>query len=153
MKNTTNLSVHAGQWLEKEWTHILWFFSSIVVTVPDRSRLGHGNVVLYIVIPCWQEEGEWGRVQCGGESWNGQLALSNVTAKMGIHCHVQIAAIPRKETFLSFIKYITIHVCLNILIHNVCVFDLKKKNIFSVHVEYTMCRRIWTCIYSLLNRQ
>ncbi len=54
----------------------------------------------------------------------GQLALSKGPARMEICSYVQRAAIPSKGS--SSFPYITIPVYLNILVHNVCVFDIKK---------------------------
>ncbi len=80
----------------------------------------------------------------------GQLALSKGPARMGIHCHVQGAAIP---SGLYLLLYINIHVCLNIFIHNVCVFKIKRKILLLRRLKIPTSKGIKTCIYSWLNGQ
>jgi hypothetical protein len=73
-----------------------------------------------------------------------QLALSKAPARMGIHHHGQRADIPSKG--ISYNKFLH---ALNILLHNVCVYPIKKR--------FHLCRLkinhgsgINTCIDSLL---
>jgi hypothetical protein len=99
--------------------------------VPHRGKLGRVNVVCLhssTVLAGRSETGE-GAVWGGGGLEIGQLALSKGPARIGIRSHVQRAPIPSKGV-LSLLLYIKIHVSLNILIHNVCAFDIKRKYCF-----------------------
>ncbi len=88
-----------------------------------------------IVILYCREEGEWGRVQCGGGGLEmGSWLWARDRQGRGFAAMYKEPPFQVRGLFFHWL-YITIHVCSNILIHNVCVSDIKKKNNSSVQVK------------------